>query len=281
MIFVRSFTTPAGTRTFHFCLLFLGFSRVLVASSYPLKSSSTAELSMDDDARPESHNHRQTPTKATSLHAAANNNGRSRRCGELEEEDNFAEERGGGAVVWGSVPYVFCMFALGFSALRSTVMGQVEIVKRREELRWPPTDLGLGILIVDLIQPNLAPRCSTLHGLLVLFFTMAFEKSKFFKFLGFMWNPLSWVMETTAIMAIVLANDRGKHPDWQDFVGIITLHVINSTISFIKENNAGNNAAALMACLAPKAKASHPAAHQGLLLFNVSVDMFNRKYFGD
>jgi len=37
-------------------------------------------------------------------------------------------------------------------------------------------------------------------------------------------------------------------------VGIITLLVINSTISFIEENNAGNAAAALMARLAPKAK---------------------------
>ena len=47
---------------------------------------------------------------------------------------------------------------------------------------------------------------------------------------------------------------QGKPPDWQDFVGIITLLVINSTISFIEENNAGNAAAALMARLAPKAK---------------------------
>lgn len=31
-------------------------------------------------------------------------------------------------------------------------------------------------------------------------------ESKFLKFLGFMWNPLSWVMEIAAIMAIVLAN---------------------------------------------------------------------------
>lgn len=49
---------------------------------------------------------------------------------------------------------------------------------------------------------------------------------------------------------------QGKPPDWQDFVGIITLLVINSTISFIEENNAGNAAAALMARLAPKAKVS-------------------------
>lgn len=50
---------------------------------------------------------------------------------------------------------------------------------------------------------------------------------------------------------------QGKPPDWQDFVGIITLLVINSTISFIEENNAGNAAAALMARLAPKAKVSY------------------------
>ncbi|KAL4559239.1 hypothetical protein LXL04_031374 [Taraxacum kok-saghyz] len=80
------------------------------------------------------------------------------------------------------------------------------------------------------------------------------KESKFLKFLGFMWNPLSWVMEAAAIMAIALANGGGKPPDWQDFVGIIVLLVINSAISFVEENNAGNAAAALMARLAPKAK---------------------------
>ncbi|KAF1881839.1 hypothetical protein Lal_00042552 [Lupinus albus] len=80
------------------------------------------------------------------------------------------------------------------------------------------------------------------------------KESKFLKFLGFMWNPLSWVMESAAIMAIALANGDGKPPDWQDFVGIICLLVINSTISFVEENNAGNAAAALMAGLAPKTK---------------------------
>ncbi|XP_075508922.1 ATPase 8, plasma membrane-type [Primulina tabacum] len=80
------------------------------------------------------------------------------------------------------------------------------------------------------------------------------KESKVLKFLGFMWNPLSWVMESAAIMAIALANGGGKPPDWQDFVGIIVLLIINSTISFIEENNAGNAAAALMAGLAPKTK---------------------------
>ncbi|XP_073002086.1 plasma membrane ATPase 4-like isoform X1 [Typha latifolia] len=80
------------------------------------------------------------------------------------------------------------------------------------------------------------------------------KESKVLKFLGFMWNPLSWVMECAAIMAIALANGGGKPPDWQDFLGIVVLLFINSTISFIEENNAGNAAAALMAGLAPKTK---------------------------
>lgn len=61
-------------------------------------------------------------------------------------------------------------------------------------------------------------------------------------------------MEAAAVMAIALANGDGRPPDWQDFVGIIVLLVINSTISFLEENNAGNAAAALMANLAPKTK---------------------------
>ncbi|KAG9441440.1 hypothetical protein H6P81_017294 [Aristolochia fimbriata] len=80
------------------------------------------------------------------------------------------------------------------------------------------------------------------------------KENKLLKFLGFMWNPLSWVMEIAALMAIGLANGGGKPPDYPDFVGIVVLLIINSTISFIEENNAGNAAAALMAGLAPKTK---------------------------
>ncbi|KAB2629465.1 plasma membrane ATPase 4 [Pyrus ussuriensis x Pyrus communis] len=72
------------------------------------------------------------------------------------------------------------------------------------------------------------------------------KESKLLKFLGFMRNPLSWVMEVAALMA------SGRRPDWQDFVGIVVLLVINSTISFIEEDNTGNAAAALMAGLVPK-----------------------------
>ncbi|RCV30392.1 hypothetical protein SETIT_6G090800v2 [Setaria italica] len=80
------------------------------------------------------------------------------------------------------------------------------------------------------------------------------KESKILKFLGFMWNPLSWVMEAAAIMAIALANGGGRPPDWQDFVGIVVLLIINSLISYMEESNAGSAAQALMANLAPKAK---------------------------
>ncbi|KAH6809017.1 H[+]-ATPase 11 [Perilla frutescens var. frutescens] len=83
------------------------------------------------------------------------------------------------------------------------------------------------------------------------------KESKILKFLGFMWNPLSWVMEAAAIMAIAIPHGKKHSVDYSDFVGIIALLVVNSTISFIEENNAGNAAAALMARLAPKAKVLH------------------------
>ena len=36
-------------------------------------------------------------------------------------------------------------------------------------------------------------------------FLLFTQESKILKFLGFMWNPLSWVMEAAAIMSIALA----------------------------------------------------------------------------
>ncbi|KAI0765814.1 hypothetical protein BC629DRAFT_1442883 [Irpex lacteus] len=80
------------------------------------------------------------------------------------------------------------------------------------------------------------------------------EQNAFLQFLGFMWNPLSWVMEAAALVAIVLSNGEHMPPDWQDFVGIVLLLLINSAIGFYEERNAGNAVKALMDSLAPKAK---------------------------
>jgi H+-transporting ATPase len=52
----------------------------------------------------------------------------------------------------------------------------------------------------------------------------------------------------------VLANGDHRPPDWQDFVGIVVLLFLNSTISFLEENNAGSAAKELMANLAPRTK---------------------------
>ncbi|KAG7448713.1 plasma-membrane proton-e [Guyanagaster necrorhizus] len=80
------------------------------------------------------------------------------------------------------------------------------------------------------------------------------EQNPILQFLSFMWNPLSWVMEAAALVAIALSNGEGRAPDWQDFVGIILLLFINSSIGFYEERNAGNAVKALMDSLAPKAK---------------------------
>ncbi|KAF8309109.1 plasma-membrane proton-e [Clavulina sp. PMI_390] len=81
------------------------------------------------------------------------------------------------------------------------------------------------------------------------------EVNPFLQFLSFMWNPLSWVMEGAALVAIALSNGQGQPPDWQDFVGIVLLLLINSSIGFYEEHNAGNAVKALMDSLAPKARA--------------------------
>ncbi len=69
-----------------------------------------------------------------------------------------------------------------------------------------------------------------------------------------MWNPLSWVMESAAIVAIALSNGGGRAPDWEDFVGILLLLLANSIIGFIEQRKAGNAVKALMKSLAPEAK---------------------------
>ncbi|KAF8491111.1 plasma-membrane proton-e [Gautieria morchelliformis] len=80
------------------------------------------------------------------------------------------------------------------------------------------------------------------------------EQNPFLQFLSFMWNPLSWVMEAAALVAIALSNGEHRPPDWEDFVGIVLLLFINSAIGFYEERNAGNAVKALMDSLAPKAR---------------------------
>ena len=58
---------------------------------------------------------------------------------------------------------------------------------------------------------------------------------------------------------------QNEDVDYPYFVGILALLIINSTISFVEENNDGNAAAALMARLAPKAKVYNLTCFQSYL----------------
>lgn len=80
------------------------------------------------------------------------------------------------------------------------------------------------------------------------------EVNPILQFLGFMWNPLSWVMEAAAIVAIALSNGENRPPDYPDFIGIVLLLIANAVIGFLEERQAGNAVKALMDSLAPECK---------------------------
>ncbi|RCI02493.1 plasma membrane H+-ATPase [Rhizopus stolonifer] len=80
------------------------------------------------------------------------------------------------------------------------------------------------------------------------------EVNPILQFLGFMWNPLSWVMEAAAIVAIALSNGENRPPDYPDFIGIVLLLIANAVIGFMEERQAGNAVKALMDSLAPECK---------------------------
>ncbi|XLR60508.1 hypothetical protein S83_011180 [Arachis hypogaea] len=63
------------------------------------------------------------------------------------------------------------------------------------------------------------------------------------------WRWISW-----DVLLTYCSRMQTLHPWCFCVFHFLTWHHINSTISFIEENNAGNAAAALMARLAPKAK---------------------------
>lgn len=73
------------------------------------------------------------------------------------------------------------------------------------------------------------------------------SRSAILVYLSYMWNPLSWAMEAAAIIAIAIV-------DYTDFLLIITLLIVNATISYVEEANADKAIKALTSALAPKAK---------------------------
>ena len=59
-------------------------------------------------------------------------------------------------------------------------------------------------------------------------------------------------MEAAVLAAIALSNGKGHVSDWQDFVDIVLLLIINPTIGFYKERDAAVKA--LVDSLSPNAK---------------------------
>ena len=69
-----------------------------------------------------------------------------------------------------------------------------------EEKKVEDLKLKLSVLSFPYITLNCCLSFSLIASIMLL------QESKILKFLGFMWNPLSWVMEAAAIMAIAMAH---------------------------------------------------------------------------
>lgn len=61
-------------------------------------------------------------------------------------------------------------------------------------------------------------------------------------------------MGAAALINIVFVNGDGRPPNFMESCGIVSLLIVNSTISLIEEEKACNAAAALMDRIAPKTK---------------------------
>ncbi|KAJ6512956.1 hypothetical protein C8R45DRAFT_1206890 [Mycena sanguinolenta] len=60
------------------------------------------------------------------------------------------------------------------------------------------------------------------------------------QFLSFLWNPVSWMIEVTALGLLVLSGGRHRSPDWPTFLGITTIFSMNSVLGVILERRAFN-----------------------------------------
>ncbi len=73
------------------------------------------------------------------------------------------------------------------------------------------------------------------------------KTSALLKFLSYFWGPIPWMIETAVVLSGIV-----RH--WPDFCIILLLLLVNATIGFWEERQAGNAIAALKARLAIKAR---------------------------
>ncbi|KAJ6520897.1 hypothetical protein DFH09DRAFT_1331547 [Mycena vulgaris] len=66
------------------------------------------------------------------------------------------------------------------------------------------------------------------------------------QFLSFLWNPVSWVLEVSALGLIALSSGKNRPPDWPTFLGIIIMLCVNAAIGVWAEHRAFNAVGALI-----------------------------------
>jgi H+-transporting ATPase len=67
------------------------------------------------------------------------------------------------------------------------------------------------------------------------------------KFLGYFWGPIPWMIETAAVLSIIIQH-------WEDFVIIFTLLIVNAVVGFWQEHKADNAIALLKKRIAPTSR---------------------------
>jgi hypothetical protein len=80
---------------------------------------------------------------------------------------------------------------------------------------------------LEIMTARIRLNCAEFLGLLVLIYLV--QENKLLKFLGFMWNPLSWVMESAALMAIVLANGQ-VCPTSSSLINLLLFKILSSIL---------------------------------------------------
>ncbi len=73
------------------------------------------------------------------------------------------------------------------------------------------------------------------------------KRNPFLKFLSYFWGPIPWMIETAAVLSIVVGH-------WEDFVIILALLIMNAMVGFWEEYQAENTIGALKEKLALKAR---------------------------
>jgi len=94
------------------------------------------------------------------------------------------------------------------------------------------------------------------------------------KFLSYFWNPLSWLMEFAALLAIVLG-------DYVDFILISLLLILNAVIGYYEERSGGKAVEALKSQLSPNAYAKRDGEYQMVSAFDLVPGDVIRLRIGD